>query len=100
MKKRINNDGLRSRFRHPNVERVAKTTNDLAEDMFDSVTRERAIEAVGFWRDECERIQQSLTLLRSTVVLKATELVHDVCKTYQPPPAAGRRRRNEPDEVV
>ena len=75
---------LRRLVRHPNAERAAETTNHLAEDMFDLVTRERAIEAAAFWRNEAERIQQRLVLMRSTAILKATELVHDVCKESVP----------------
>jgi hypothetical protein len=75
---------LRRLVRHPNAERAAETTNHLAEDMFDLVTRARAIEAAAFWRDEAERIGQRLMLVRSTAILKATELVHDVCKESVP----------------
>lgn len=70
--------------RHPNAERAAETSNHLSEDMFDLVTRQRAIECAAFWRDEAERIQQRLNAVCSTAVLKATELVHDVCKERLP----------------
>jgi hypothetical protein len=83
---------LRRLVRHPNGDRAAETTNNLAEDMFDLVTRARAIEAAAFWRAEAERMSQRLMLVRSTAVLKATELVHDVCKESELN-AAGQGRR-------
>jgi len=84
MKRSEMTNTLRRLVRHPNAERAAETTNHLAEDMFDLVTRQRAIEAAAFWRDEAERIRQRLNAVRSVAVLKATELVHDVCKESVP----------------
>lgn len=60
--------------RCPNADRAAETSNNIAEGMFDLVTRELAIEAAAYWQYEFDKLQRQLNGIRMRAAIKSAEL--------------------------
>lgn len=70
---------LKAICENPDGDRAAETTNHIAEHLFDLVTREAAIEAAVYWRNETDQLSRKLNTLRTDMMLKGAEIV-EVCR--------------------
>ena len=66
-------DRKQPRWKDPDPERAATTTNHLAEDMPGLVSRMDAMEAAAYWRDRFEAAARTLSSLQATLLSRALE---------------------------